>query len=171
MEGRVNKPVFEIVVDDGRVAVPIRNKIGEVLGEFIFSPTDVGIIQRYNEVSDKLPEITKPLENVTINADGTANSDDPLGVKALNEATDRLFELFDYMFGGNMSKTFFAKVNPFSPVGGRFYCENALEKIGQFISQQHDKEIKTANDRLKQYTQGYVGNGNRAHRRRNKRRK
>jgi ribosomal protein L44E len=73
------------------------------------------------------------------------------------------------MLGGNMSEAFFGKVNPFSPVDGNFYCENALNAVGKFISQQHDREIKKISQRVNRYTQGYTGDGkpNRAQRRYN----
>ena len=169
MENINKQPTFEIVVDDGRRKIPIRNKLGEEVGIFVFQPTDVGIIERYNDLVTKLPEITAPLEHVNINPDGTANSDSPAEVEALREATKRLFEACDYMLGGNASEAFFGQVNPFSPVDGNFYCENVLNKIGEFISQQHDRETKKIAKRIAKYTQGYTGGGkpNRAQRRYN----
>ena len=35
----------EIIIDDGSVKVPIRNKHGEQIGEFSFRPTDIGMEQ------------------------------------------------------------------------------------------------------------------------------
>lgn len=165
----IKKPTFEIVVDDGRVRVPIRNKLGEEVGVFYFQPTDVGIIERYNELADKLPEIIAPLEHMSISPDGEADDNNPTEVAALKEATKRLYEACDYMLGGNMSEAFFGKVNPFSPVDGSFYCENALNAVGRFISQQHDREIQKIEKRMNRYTQGYTGN--RAQRRNNKHRR
>lgn len=171
MEDTIKRPAFEIVVDDGSVKVPVRNKFGDVIGEFYFTPTDTNIVDRYNEVVNKVDEVIAPLKHVNINPDGTADSNDADGIEALHKATARLYELFDYLFGGNMSEAFFGKTHPFSPINGVFYFENALETVGRFISAQHDREIEKINKRVSQYTQEYVGEPNRAQRRRKNRRR
>ena len=141
-----------LVIDDGTERVPIKNKFGEEIGVFYFQPTDVGIIKRFNEVSDRFQEVVEPLENVNINADGTGNSDDD--VIAISEAEKRLYDLCNYLFGGNLSEAFFGKMNPFSPVGGNFYCENALNAVSQYISNRMDSEAKKINARVEKYTHG-----------------
>lgn len=161
---------LEIVVDDGYLAIPIRNLQGKELGVFNFNPADIGIAERYNEVVDKLPEITAPLEHVSINPDGTAADDDAKAVEALREATKRLYETFDYLLGGNMAEAFFRRTHPLSPVKGYFYCERALNAIGKVITSQQEVELRTINKRLNRYTQGYTGKPNREQRRKKKRR-
>lgn len=168
---KIENPVYEIVVDDGSVIVPIRNKLGQLVGEFSFAPTDTGIADRYDEVVGKIDHIIQPLEHTNINPDGTTDSNDVQAVAAMKEATKRLYESCDYLFGGNMSEAFFKKVKPFSLVKGRFYFENVLRVVGQFISDQTDRELQQINKRLDRYTQGYTGKPNRANRRKNKRRK
>ena len=54
-----------------------------------------------------------------------------------------------------MAEAFFGKMHAFSPVGGRFYCENALNAVGQFISRRFDAEIKQVSSRISKYTHGY----------------
>lgn len=144
-----------IVVDDGSVAVPIKNKQGDEIGVFYFRPTDVGIIDRFNALAAEFDEITAPLENVNINPDGTAAQNDEAEVSALHEAEQRLYAACDKLFGGNLSEAFFGQMHPFSPIGGKFYCENALEAVGNFISRQFAREVKKINSRVEQYTHGY----------------
>lgn len=146
---------MEIVVDDGAQRVPIKNVLGEEIGVFYFHPTDIAIINRYNDVAGKFGEIVAPLENVTINPDGTAQDNDENAVKAFNEAQKRLYEACDYIFGGNMSEAFFGSMHPFSPVGGEFYCERALEVLGRFITAQFKTETKKISKRLKSYVSKY----------------
>ena len=50
-----------IVVDDGSVKETILNKFGEEVGVFYFRPTDVGMVDRYNEIAEKFDKITEPL--------------------------------------------------------------------------------------------------------------
>ena len=148
--------VMNIVVDDGSVRVPIMNKLGEEIGVFLFRPTDVGMIDRYNQVVGDFEKITEPLESVNINADGTVDEGDEAEFAALADAEQRLFRACDFLFGGNMSEAFFGKMHPFSPVNGRFYCEQALEGVGSFISTQFAKETKKINARVEKYTHGYA---------------
>lgn len=145
-----------IVVDDGSVTEYIRNKRGEVIGEFTFYPHDIGIIDRYNKAVADFDKITEPLEQVNIGPDGTAEGDE---LEALREAEKRLYDACNYIFGGNMSEAFFGKLHPFSPVNGRFYCENALEALGQYISRRFDREVDKVNKRVTKYTQGYQPHG------------
>lgn len=144
-----------ITVDDGSKRIPIRNLHGEEVGVFFFRPTDIGIIDRFNKMAAEFDKITEPLENATLKTDGTADETDQESIAALNEAEKRLFELCDYMFGGNMSEAFFGKMHPFSPVNGAFYCETAIEAVGKYISQQFEAETKKISKRMSKYTAGY----------------
>lgn len=89
-----------------------------------------------------------------IHPDGTTDEDEAAQA-ALHEAQQRLYEACNKLFGGNMSEAFFGKMHPFSPVGGRFYCENALEAVGSYISKQFAREVKKVNSRVEKYTHGY----------------
>ncbi len=155
MAEEIRQDALEIVIDDGSKKVPIRNLSGDEIGVFYFHPTDVGIISRYNERMAKFDEIVAPLESVNINSDGTADENDMAAVEALAEAEKRLYEACDYIFGGNMSEAFFGKMHPFSPVGGIFYCETALEKVGAFISAQFEQETAKISTRMKKYVNKY----------------
>lgn len=147
---------LEIAVDDGSQRVPINNKFGEEIGVFYFRPTDLKIIERYNETVAKFDEILAPLEAVNISADGTADEDDMPAMEALKEAEKRLYEACDYIFDGNMSEAFFGKMHPFSPINGVFYCETALNAVGNFIAAQFSQETKKVNKRLDKYVGKYA---------------
>ena len=154
-ENNVNMSM-NITVDDGSVRIPINNTFGEEIGVFYFRPTDIGIIDRYNSMIGRFDEITAPLENVTITEtgepDALATSEE---VQALHEAESRLYAVLNEMFGGNMAEAFFGKMHPFSPVNGNFYCENAIEAVGDFISMQFEMETDKMNKKVAKYTKGY----------------
>ena len=150
-----NQTFTGIVVDDGSVKESIRNKHGEEIGVFYFRPTDVGIIDRYNKVAADFDKITAPLEDVSINPDGTVDEKNEAEQTAMQEATNRLFEACNYLFDGNFAEAFFGQMHPFSPVNGRFYCENALDAVGKYISRQFDREVTKVNNRVNRYTHGY----------------
>lgn len=150
---------MKIVVDDGSVRVPIENMIGEEIGSFCFRPTDTGMYTRYHEAMDRIEDIVKPLTDININKDGEADDGDEESVKALEKAQNGLYELCDYIFNGNFSEAFFGKIAPFSPIGGRFYFEIALENLGEFISQQFKAESKKVTKRVEKYTKDYTKRG------------
>lgn len=144
-----------ITVDDGSIEVPIRNFQNEIIGSFTFRPTDIGIIERYNKVVGDFDKITEPLETVNIKPDGTVDEKDAAEMAAMKEAEQRLYDACNYLFGGNFAEAFFGKMHPFSPIKGHFYCENALNVVGKYISAQFDREVKQVNSRVERYTHGY----------------
>lgn len=144
-----------ITVDDGSIEVPIRNLQNAIIGSFVFRPTDIGIIERYNKVVGDFDKITEPLESVNINPDGTVDEKDAAEMAAMKEAEQRLYDACNYLFGGNFAEAFFGTMHPFSPIKGHFYCENALNVVGKYISAQFDREVKQVNSRVERYTHGY----------------
>lgn len=155
----IEKKDVGIVVDDGSVRESIKNQYGEEIGVFCFRPTDIGIIDRFNKVAADFDKITEPLEHINIRVDGTADEENQAEAEAVKEATKKLYEACNYLFGGNMAEAFFGKMHPFSPVNGRFYCENALDAVGKYISRQFDSEVKRVGARVEKYTHAYQKNG------------
>lgn len=144
--------IEQIVVDDGRVRVPIKNTYGDEIGVFYFNPTDIGILKRFEKVREKFSDVVAPLNDANIGVDGEGA--DANSIEKLEEAEKRLYELCDYLFGGNLSKAFFGTINPFSPINGVFYCENALNMVAEYVSRKFDSEVKKINSRIEKYTHG-----------------
>ena len=143
---------LSITVDDGYKRVPINNTAGEEIGVFYFNPTDIGIIERYNRMAETFDAITEPLQAVNGGENGENEASEEEQLAALKEAEKRLYEAVNELFGGDFAGAFFGKVNPFSPVNGAFYCEQALSAVGQFISQQFDAETAKFAKRVEKYT-------------------
>lgn len=142
-----------IVVDDGSRRVPIQNTHGEEIGAFVFHPTDVGIIERFNRMAEQFDEIMEPLASLET-AEGEEvdlTSDKYAG--PLREATERAYAAVDEMFGGTgAAEAFFGSMNPFSPVEGEFYCTRVLNAVGDYIGAQFEQETKKFSERVKKYT-------------------
>lgn len=138
-----------ITVDDGFQRIPIKNKFDEEIGVFYFNPTDIGIIERYNKLAESFDSITEPLQAVT---EAEGEEADREHVEAIKEAEKRLYAAVNELFGGDMAGAFFGKTHPFSPVNGSFYCEQALQAVGQFISAQFDAETAKFSERVAKYT-------------------
>ena len=141
-----------ITVDDGSRRVPILNVHGEEIGVFHFHPTDIGIIQRFNELAGAFDSITEPLEAVS-GSDGEAvDIADPKYAAALKEAGDRLYGAVDALFGGaGAAEAFFGNMHPFSPVNGEFYCTQVLNAVGAYIGAAFDTETARFSDRARKY--------------------
>ena len=154
-ENKKNMPM-EIIVDDGSQRVSIKNSHGDEIGVFYFHPTDVGIVARYNGMAEEFEKIVEPIANIDIGADGTANETDEAQVAALAEAEKRLYKAVNYSFGGNMAEAFFGSMHPFSPVNGAFYCELALEAVGNYISAAFEQETAKYSKRIGKYTNKYA---------------
>ena len=143
---------FSIQVDDGFQKIPIRNLHGDEVGVFYFNPTDMGIIQRYNEFAQNFDYITEPLESLSDAGEDKTGEIADGQEKALNDATERLYEAMNKLFNADVASAFFGKVHPFSPVDGEFYCTKALESIRAFISEQFDIQAAKINKRVDKYT-------------------
>ena len=158
-EKTVNFPEPEknvgIVIDDGTEEVPITNLRGQRVGVFYVRPTDIGIARRYNDFVKKFDSVLEPVQQVNLNSDGSAKNGDDRTIAALQEAEKRLSDALNTLFDGNFSEAFFGKMNPFSIVGGRFYCEIAIEAVGAYIEQRFDREMHLAQNRVEKYTHGY----------------
>ena len=143
-ENRIES-IAAITVDDGSRRVPIHNIHGEEIGVFYFHPTDIGIIERYNDMMSRFDEITEPLKGFAGEADEAKQAE------ALKTAEAKLYEAVNGLFGGDAAGAFFGNMHPFSPVGGAFYCEAVLKAVGEYISGQFDAETARFSDRAKQY--------------------
>ena len=138
-----------ITVDDGSRRVPIHNTMGEEIGSFVFRPTDIGIIERYNAMVDEFAAVTEPLEAVEAAGEG---KNEQRVMEAQEEAKRRLFAAVDKLLGSEgASQAFFGSMHPFSPVGGVFYCEAVLKSVGQYISEQFDVETAKFSSRAAKY--------------------
>lgn len=147
------KKAFEIVVDDGYQRVPIKNLHGDEVGVFYFNPTDMGIIQRYNEFVRGFDTIVEPLESLSNVPEGNEDGNTKVYEQAIQDATERLYEAVNKLFNSDTAGAFFGKVNPFSIVGeGEFYCLNVLDKVRGFINDQFDVQVAKINKRVDKYT-------------------
>lgn len=145
----------EIIIDDGSIEIPIRNRYGTELGKFYFIPTDLDIINRYNHFVEHFDEIIEPITHVDIDSDGATEEADEAATNILNTATERLGAAIDKLFNAEgASSVLFARCNPFTPVGGVFFVEHAIEGIGKCIEAYFDEELKASQKRIEKYTHG-----------------
>ena len=143
---------MNIVVDDGSRRVPIMNTSGEEIGAFTFHPTDIGIIQRYNDLVDHFDGIVAPLEALSAGNDDLIDITDPRYANALEEAAGKLYDAVNTLLGSDdAAAAFFGGMNPFSPVDGEFYCARVLGALGEYIGAAFETETAKFSDKAKKY--------------------
>lgn len=142
-----------IRVEEGYKLIPIMNEINEQIGVFRFNPTDINIINRYNEIAPKFQEAIAPLAEAGVNEKGEGVDED--SIKILNEAEEKIIEMMDYFTNSDSRSAFFGRTHVFTPVNGNFYCGNVLNSIGQYIAKKFDKEVDAVNARMAKHTHGY----------------
>lgn len=142
-----------LAIDDGLEAITIQNRFGHELGVFYFRPADTGIVDRYNKSIAMLDAAVAPLQQY----DPGSSNEETLAnfTAALHTAKTELCAAFDYLFDAPVGETFFSRVNPFALCNGRFYCENVLEAVGNFIAARMGREVSKLQERTAKYTHGY----------------
>lgn len=140
---------YKGVIDDGTREIPLVNKFGKLICNIYIRPADLSILDRYNQLSADFKTIVEPLKALSIKNDGTASFDaDWQVLKSVeNELKRRINALFDM----DEADEIFAKRNPFSSVGGKFFCESIIEVIGNIIAEAVEDEMELSKARTDKY--------------------
>lgn len=137
----------KIRIDDGSKVYDIENMRGEVIGQFTFVPSDMGIIERYEHTIGVF-------ENLQGKLNGNESDVDLLQVK--REAETEIKEAIDYLFNADVSGSFFESKSPFTPLeSGEFCVENVINAVRAVIELETGKRLGKAKTRASKYTQKY----------------
>lgn len=140
---------YKGIIDDGTRKIPLVNKFGKLICNIYIRPADISILDRYEDLTKDFADIVKPLKNLDINADGTAEFEKDWA--ALKEVETELKRRINGLFDMEEADAIFAKRNPFSSVGGKFFCESVIEVIGGVISEAVEDELKLSQKRTEKY--------------------
>ncbi len=140
-----------VIVDDGTREIPLTNKYGQPICKIHFRPADYSIIDRYNALIKGLDGIIDPLKSVNLKNDGTATFESDWAVVKQVEASlkQKINELFD--MGDGEADAIFERRNPFSSVGGEFFCLRVISALGSVISDAVAEEAKLSQQRMNKY--------------------
>lgn len=138
-----------VIIDDGTKEIPILNKFGQEICKIYFRPSDVSIIDRYNQLMTDFDKLVEPLQNLSLNNDGTTTFDkDWQTLKQVeNSLITKINELFDMKDAGKI----FATRNPFSSIGGQFYCLHVLQALETVVNDAIEEEAKLSKQRMSKY--------------------
>jgi hypothetical protein len=132
-----------ISVDDGSKVYDIVNQRKEKLGQFVFSPADVGIVERYEDA-------LKEFDDIQNNLEGTNDA------SAVSVASDRMKIAIDKLFNADVSGSFFSITSPFTLLeSGEFFVVNVLNAVKAVIEKETGTRLNRAKTRASKYTQKY----------------
>ena len=131
------------IVDDGTREIPLVNKYGKTICTVYMRPADFSIVDRYNALMLNFNDVVKPLTELSIRNDGTAEFEQDWQVLKVVEAN--LKQKIDE------ADAIFAKRNPFSSVGGEFFCLKVLTALGGVITEAIEEEAELSHKRMDKY--------------------
>lgn len=141
MSNKLAKPqTNDIIIDDGSKVYNIKNKRGEVLGKFIFRPSDTNIVNRYEEVIEFFNSFKMP-EDID---------------QAIKVAEKEMTEKLSYLIGGDAGEAFFSIMGPFSALAsGELFVENVLGAVANVIERELSVRTKRVQRRMNKYVAKY----------------
>lgn len=139
------------IVDDGTREIPLVNKFGKTICTVYMRPADFSIIDRYNALMKDFESVVKPLTDLTLRNDGTAEFEQDWQV--LKEVETTLKQKINELFDIDEADEIFAKRNPFSSVGGEFFCMKVLNALGGVIAEAIEEEANLSHKRMDRYLQ------------------
>lgn len=145
----INQKSNVLVIDDGTREYVVENKFGKVICKMYIRPADFSILDRYNDFVKDFESIVEPLTKIDMNADGTAAFEE--GLATLKAAEDEIKRRFNKLFDMEEADEIFAQRNPFSSVGGKFFCETVLEALASVIEEAMKEETAKTEKRVAKY--------------------
>lgn len=140
---------YKGIIDDGTREIPLMNKYGKLICNIYIRPADLSILDRYNQLAADFGSIVEPLKELEIKNDGTAAFDADWQV--LKSVETELKRRINALFDMDEADDIFAKRNPFSSVGGKFFCESVIEVIGNIIVEAVEDEMELSKRRTDKY--------------------
>ena len=141
--------ILKGVIDDGTREIPLYNNFGKLICKVYFRPADFSIVDRYNKLIKEFPDVIKPLENLSIKADGTAEFEDEW--KILKEVENNLKNKINELFDMDEADEIFKTRNPFSSVGGDFFCYRVIAGLSGIITEAITEEAHESKKRMSKY--------------------
>lgn len=135
----------DITIDDGSRVYNIRNKRGELIGQFTFVPSDLGVADRYRHAVKAFDELQQQIENTP---DITDEIMGDIKVKMMNE--------IDAAFGANVSESFFKTTGPFTLLAdGDIFVVHIFDCLKTVIEKETGTRLEKVKSRASKYTQKY----------------
>jgi hypothetical protein len=139
--------VLKGIIDDGTRKIPIENTFGQLICNIYIRPSDISIMDRYNEFKKDFSSILDPLKNLNIDRNGEPDFDADWAV--LKEVEAELKKRINALFDMDEADAIFEKRSPFASVEGKFFCESVIEVIGSLIADSIEEELELSAKRMR----------------------
>lgn len=136
----------KIIIDDGYEEYTIENKNGKVLGSVRFNPSDVAMINRFDDVIKHIQEFSQGI-------------DDSQDASVISSSfTEMLSNEINYLFNADVAGAFFSITSPLTPLeNGNLYFEVVLNAIGKLIESETGRKVQKMQTKISKYTRKYKG--------------
>lgn len=132
----------QIIIEDDLEEFQVTSKSGDLIGVVKFNPTDNGIVERYNSVSEEL--------NKLVRIPGESD------MEFLERAEKKIKEIIDNVLNQKCSDIFFSVTSPLSVLeSGNLYCEAVLDGIATAIEEAAGTRIKRIRTKVNKYAKKY----------------
>lgn len=130
----------------------------DVQGKPLFTvwvnPSDLGIIQRAQDLIDFLSNLDLSVKDSTGNVEKEPTLEET--ARVLNENTKVLAEKLDGLFNADISAAIFSVMSPFTPLAsGKMYIEEIAEKLVDAVAAETNTRFKKVQSRQNKYTAKY----------------
>lgn len=132
---------LKLTLDTGLIDVTLEDMKGNELGSFSFNPTDIDIVNRYQECIKMLEGVEMPKEP---------------SFEDVEAVSSRIKEAFDYLLNADVRDGIFGKLNPLTSVAnGDFYFEKVLEQIAAVIEKELDQRVEQKRAKINKIVNKY----------------
>ena len=132
-----------IKVSTGLKVYDIEDENGNVRGQISFNPSDLGFYDRATQFYDDMQTMVDSIEN----------DDSIVGMEKVSAADKMMKEKLNQLFDDeNASKVVFGNQNCFNTLNGVSFVERFLNAFMPIIKKEFEKEQKSSQKRIEQYT-------------------
>lgn len=130
------------------------DKEGKRLFSIWINPSDVGMVERAQDLVDYLNNLDLSIDHSTEDSEKEPTLEEVSAV--LKENTEVLGKKLDGLFNAEISAAIFSVMSPFTPLAsGKLYIEEVVEKMLDAITAETNARFKKVQSRQNKYTAKY----------------
>lgn len=123
-----------------------------------FNPSDIGIIERFNEAKKNITGYQEKLKDIPLKADGNPDVEEKeyeTAARLVGETRKFINTQIDYVFANPVSDTVFGMQSPLSSVGGVPLFERFMNCAKPFVEKEIKSESEVQQKRISKYQKVY----------------
>ena len=142
--------MININLDEGLEEIMINGDENRIIR---FNPNDYNILIRADEAENNIIEKLKPLGEIKVNADGTADTENLTEqLKAIDKAVK---EEINYIFNSNVSDVIFGNTSTLTSSNGEFLVEKFIKAVMPIVTERIESEARASDKRMSKHTDKY----------------